>query len=175
MIETEVKIKITSEELSALPGRLSEIGAQEVSPLLEEANILFDFPDRRLKKGENALRLRLYGDAATLTFKGDPVEDSTFKKREELESGVADGPAVEAILERLGLEAVLQYGKWRQMFQLTLFKETGLICLDETPVGKFVELEGSEEWIGRLASRMGWPSDQFIKKTYIELYEEAQR
>lgn len=173
MIETEVKIRMASEELSTLSERLVEIGAEEVNPPLEESNILFDFPDRRLQKQENALRLRRYGDAAILTFKGDLVADSTYKKREELESHVGDGQAVESILEQLGLEAVLHYGKKRQKLKLTLSHETGLICIDETPVGTFVELEGSEEWISQVADRMGWSPNRFVRKTYIELYRDA--
>lgn len=173
MIETEVKIEITPDEVTSIRRKLSEIGAQQISPPLHETNILFDFPDTRLRKRENALRLRQYGEATILTFKGDQVADSAFKKREELESRVEDGAAVHAILEQVGLAPVFRYEKTREKFQLPLHKEMGLICLDETPVGTFVELEGSEDWISQVAGLLGWSRDRFIRKTYIELYGEA--
>src|SRR5690606_28894757 len=154
MIETEVKIRLEPEEVSSLSERLVRIGADEVSPPREERNTLFDYPDRRLQKRENALRLRRYEDATGLIFKGDLVADSTFKKREEVECHVSDGEAIKNILEQLGLEAVLHYGKKRRKLKLTLPHESGLICIDETPVGTYVELEGSERWISWVADQM---------------------
>ena len=41
---------------------------------------------------------------------------------------------------------------------------------DETPVGTYVELEGSPAWIDRLAARMGFEESDYITASYARLY-----
>ena len=67
--ETEVKIHISEEELDPIRTRLTELGARCLSPRKKEENRLFDFPDGDLVTCGCAVRLRIYGDAITLTFK----------------------------------------------------------------------------------------------------------
>jgi adenylate cyclase class IV len=50
--------------------------------------------------------------------------------------------------------------------------ESTEVCIDETPVGTFVEIEGSAESIEAIASEMGWSKDQFINRNYVDLYKE---
>ena len=42
--------------------------------------------------------------------------------------------------------------------------------LDETPVGTYIELEGSETWIDRTARRMGFDENDYICASYGRLY-----
>jgi adenylate cyclase class IV len=53
---------------------------------------------------------------------------------------------------------------WRQ--------EEVLVCLDSTPVGAFVELEGSETAVESLAAQFGWT--EFIRQSYVQLYLEGR-
>ena len=51
---------------------------------------LLDTPTRRLRRRRSALRVRMESGKSLLTFKG-PVQPSTMKLREELETAVGDG------------------------------------------------------------------------------------
>jgi adenylate cyclase class 2 len=173
-LETEVKIRITQEDLDGVRARLTQLGARCLSPRSEEKNILFDFPDRNLETTGCAVRLRTYGDKTTLTFKGEIQEDPRFKKRQELETRVEDPQAMIKVLEGLGMHVCFEYSKIREVYTLAADQEQAEICLDETPVGTFVEIEGPEDTIESLASQLGWTPDSFIRSNYVEMYLEQQ-
>ena len=44
--------------------------------------------------------------------------------------------------------------------------------LDETPVGVFLELEGTAHWIDRTAHRLGFGASHYITRSYGGLYLE---
>ena len=69
------------------------------------------------------------------------------KSREEIETELADGAAFEAILAALGYSRTFRYEKYRTKFVSASRTGSGLITLDETPIGSFLELEGPEYWI----------------------------
>ncbi|MDA2933740.1 class IV adenylate cyclase [Acidobacteria bacterium AH-259-D05] len=171
-LETEVKIRISQEELDPIRTRLTELGARCVSSRQEEENVLFDFPDRNLEAAGCAIRLRIYGEHTLLTFKGKIQDDPHYKKREELESSVSDAEKMKAILQALGMEACFKYSKFREIYRISLNQQRVEVCLDETPVGIFVEIEGSPPAIEDLAAHFGWTSDLFIRKNYVEMYLE---
>lgn len=173
-LETEVKIRITQEDLDRVRARLTELGAHCLSPRRKEKNILFDFADRKLETCGCAVRLRTYGKKTTLTFKGEIQEDPCFKKREELETSVEDPQALVKVLEALGMHICFEYSKFREIYRLSVDQDQAEICLDETPVGTFVEIEGSENTIKALASQLGWAPDSFIRRNYVEMYLEQQ-
>ena len=173
-LETEVKIRITQEDLDPIRARLKELGAHCLSPRREEKNVLFDFADRNLETCGCAVRLRTFGEKTTLTFKGEIQEDPLFKKREELETRVEDPQALIKVLEALGMHICFEYSKFREIYRLSVDQHKGEICLDETPVGTFVEIEGSEEAIEALAAQLGWTPDSFIRRNYVEMYLEHQ-
>ena len=173
-LETEIKIRITQEKLDRVRARLTELGAHCLSPRKEEKNVLFDFADRNLETCGCAVRLRTYGDKTTLTFKGEIQEDPRFKKRQELETSVEDPEALIKVLEALGMYVCFEYSKIREIYTLSVDQDQAEICLDETPVGTFVEIEGPENTIEALASQLGWTPDSFIRRNYVEMYLEQQ-
>ena len=55
----------------------------------------------------------------------------------------------------------------------TLFEIGDLhVCLDETPLGCFVELEGPADQIDRAATVLGVSQEQYVLETYRELQEK---
>ena len=141
-VETEFKVRVSEEDLRRVRAHLRQLHSQRLSEGQEEDNLLFDFPDHRLKEAGCALRLRTYGKEARLTFKGKVLKDPSLKKREELETSVQEPAATRAVLEALGLEVCFQYSKFREIHLLNLQGEKVAVCLDRTPVGTFVEIEG---------------------------------
>lgn len=168
-LESEVKIEVASEHLPQIRSRLSELGARQLSPAQSETNLLFDFDDQKLRLAGCALRLRSYGNKSILTFKGQIQEHPNLKRREELESRVEDFEQTKTILNALGLTVHFEYSKIRETFALHQGDEGVTICLDQTGVGNFVEIEGSSETIHEVAKKLGWTSDLFIKKSYTEM------
>lgn len=171
-VETEMKIEVSAAELREIRDELERLQARTLFESQAEENLLFDFPDRRLARSGCALRLRRYGGWNILTFKGAVQKDPHFKKREELESKFEDFEIVRKILEQLGLQVCFQYAKRRAQYLLEVGEESVQICLDETPVGSFVEVEGSTEAIHQVARKFDWSPDRYVKRTYVELYRE---
>jgi len=44
------------------------------------------------------------------------------------------------------------------------------VLLDETPIGNFLELEGSPTWIDRTARKLGFSVKDYISRSYGYLY-----
>ncbi len=49
---------------------------------------------------------------------------------------------------------------------------TGVATLDETPVGVYLELEGTPNWIDRMARKLGFDEAAYITASYGRLYLE---
>ena len=132
-----------------------------------EANRLWDRAGALLAQ-DCALRLRQYGGQATLTWKGPKVADPQLKIRPELETAVADPAAMEGILRALGFEPVLEMAKTRAIYLRGELEA----CLDDTPYGSFLELEGEREAIALAMAQLGLGPEQIEPRSYAALYSE---
>ena len=163
-IETEVKIRIKSAE--DFIGLALSHGAERVSERNLEDNILFDFPDGSLRLARCVLRVRSVNGHGVLTYKGAPLSDVIFKSREELETGVESPEMAIEIFERIGLRLQFRYQKYRQEFALGGVH----VAVDETPIGNYAELEGTEDSIFNLAKKLCISESKFIRQSYYALY-----
>ena len=169
--ETEIKLPVRDPQ--ALRRRLRRLGFRRVRARHFESNYLFDFPDQRLRKARCLLRLRFSGRQGTLTFKGMPPYSGEYKTRREIETPVGDGLVLREILEQLGLREGFRYEKYR-----TIYAPHGQrkgpkgphLCYDETPVGDYLELEGSEQWIDEVARKLGYSREEYVTRGYASLY-----
>jgi adenylate cyclase, class 2 len=164
-LEQEVKFRLSSWEEGAR--RLDSVGASLVRPRHFESNQLFDFADARIAKRDSALRLRFVGDDAWLTWKGPHHGSGKIKQRKEAETFLGDGRALGVILEALGLEERFRYEKYRAVYRLDDVE----ICCDDTPIGPFLEIEGTPERIAEAASRLDLDMSQALNVSYPKLYE----
>src|SRR4029077_17671952 len=69
--------------------------------------------------------------------------------------------------------ASCRYEKYRTVF--TCDGEPGVVMLDETPIGEFLELEGPEFWIERTTAKLGLSTEHYVLSTYPKLYEGYQK
>lgn len=173
--EIEVKVRVEKPQLSELRAALSTLGFRQAQARTFEENYLLDFRDDRLRNEGCALRLRRYGSERLLTYKGPKKDDPTLKIRQEIETRVEDLGGVLQILRALGLDISFEYSKFREKWAGRLDRRAVEICLDETPVGCFVEIEGDREAIEGIAREFGWQTESFITKNYVDLYREATR
>jgi adenylate cyclase, class 2 len=175
--ETEIKLPVTNS--TAIRKRLAAIGLVQVHRRCLEDNHLFDTPDRVLRKNRSVLRLRRYGNECRVTFKGTPEDDRLYKTRIELESVVDDSEAIRLVFEALGFHPAFRYQKYRTVFAPVNAKgKRGPPCeaaLDETPIGAFVELEGTRRWIDRVARELGYKREDYSTASYGALFIEYCR
>jgi adenylate cyclase, class 2 len=172
MSRRESEIKLAFPAPGPAVQALVAIGARETHPRTFEDNVLFDLSGGPLSSTGRLLRLRRYGAATIVTFKGPVEGEHRHKVRTEHETVVVDAEAMRRILEGAGFEKVYRYQKFR-----TLFRIGGVeAAVDETPLGTFVELEGEPDEIDRVASALGCDPTRYIRETYRELQErEAAR
>jgi adenylate cyclase class 2 len=104
-----------------------------------------------------------------LTWKG-PNQPGKYKSRPEIETWVGSLDAVHKILGNLGFEPVFRYEKYRREFTHQE-NSSGVVTCDETPIGDFLELEGSGEWIDETASRLGFSAKDYVLDSYGRLYQ----
>jgi adenylate cyclase, class 2 len=171
--ETEVKLRWqgTAKAAQAL---IEQHGYTLTEPRTLESNQLFDLPSRVLQQADQILRLRRIslqegGTRAIVTYKG-PASREVYKSREEIEFEVSDPEAFTLVLERLGYHPGFCYEKYRATFKAS--GDPGLITVDQTPIGIFLELEGPPEWIDSTARRLGLPIAGFLTVSYPGLYRE---
>jgi adenylate cyclase class IV len=106
------------------------------------------------------------------------VPAGRHKVREEIEVEIANEAELKHILEALGMRSWFRYEKFRTTFRLpaaTRWAKDLLIELDETPIGAFVELEGSPDSIRRAAELLGYSPREYITQSYLALHLDQCR
>jgi len=151
--------------------RLERCGAVLVRERSFEDNVLFDRRYEPLKPEDKALRLRRVGRTGLLTFKAPVPGRHRHKVRVEEETVVADPQAMRRILDGLGFSVAYRYQKYRSEYRIRGIHA----CLDETPLGCFVELEGAPDAIDAVAAELGFSPSSFVCQSYRELHEIAAR
>ena len=190
MYEIEVKVRAEHESVRR---ELQRRGAEPLGAV-RQVDTYYDHPNRSFAETDEALRLRrerrLDGDqgedgegageaTARLTYKG-PLVESASKTREEVETGVADASAVDAILGAVDFDPVEQVRKERERFAVSGYTVT----LDSVEgAGEFVEVEreGSEaeiedlrEGARDLLRDLGLDPEEHVRTSYLELVLEGQ-
>lgn len=163
----EIEIKFRVNRLRTLNRTLREAGFRLVTPRTHEMNTLYDLPGGILRARKQLLRLRKYGSTWTLTHKSSTTR-GRHSSRLELETAVADGKMMEAILLGLGYEPTFRYEKFRAEWT----DGKGQVVADETPIGNFGEIEGPPRWIDATAKKLGVAAQDYITKNYATLFAD---
>lgn len=163
-IEKEIKLKIDSTR--ELIKKITGSGFQLIKARFFEDNFLFDFENKRLLLKGCILRLRFMKGKGILTYKEPSSVPSLAKVRKEIETEVDNPSALFSILENLGLKVIFRYQKYRRVYK----KGDLSLSIDETPIGNFIELEGSEQDIITEAGNLGFSLSDFIKESYMEIF-----
>jgi adenylate cyclase, class 2 len=196
----EIEIKLRVLDVAAILARLQRLGAREISPRTHESNTLYDTPRQHLRRRGQLIRIRIVQPASNfgrkrphenppvvLTFKGPALvsDDASnaggrvkmlhrFKVKEEAEVTLLGAKEIDRILRALGLRPAFRYEKFRTTFLLPGLRSLK-IELDETPVGIYLELEGTIGAINRAARLLGYTRKDYRKESYGSLYLAACR
>jgi adenylate cyclase class 2 len=163
----EIEIKFRVKDLQELGRALRAAKFRLVTPRTHEMNTLYDLPGGVLRARKQLLRLRKYGSTWTLTHKSGGMS-GRHSSRMELETGVADGKKMDAILRGLGYAPSFRYEKFRAEWT----DRKGQVVVDETPIGNFCEIEGPPRWIDATAKRLGVKAEDYITKNYATLFSD---
>ena len=166
----EREVKIAIQDAASTRTEILSHGFTESTPRHLEINDVFDTSDQSIRGRGELLRLRQAAGRHILTYKGKSEDSAGHKVREELEVSVSDGEMLGSILNRLGYNPLFRYEKYRTEFQRA--SEPGLVVLDETPIGNFIELEGEEQWIDQTALVLGYSKERYITASYGKLYRD---
>jgi adenylate cyclase class 2 len=181
--EIEIKLRVT--DLADILQRLHKLGAVSRGRVHEQ-NTLFDTPDSGFRRSGRLLRLRqqtpvpgnkVRGGTASaiLTAKAPPLpgrqsvratKKRLYKEVQENEQRVKNSRRLSQALRGLGFRPGFHYEKYRTSFHFNSLH----IDLDETPVGTFLELEGTPSEINRTACALGFTPGDYIRSTYWTLY-----
>jgi adenylate cyclase class 2 len=191
----EIEVKLNVPDIAVIRRRLRELHAREIVPRTWEFNTLYDTPRSDLRRRGQLIRVRIERPTGTfgkklpksdlpaiLTYKGPSrtprhtAKAATsakirrhFKVKEEAEVHVTSAGEVDRILRALGLHPSFCYEKFRTTFSLP--RVNGLkIELDETPIGTYLELEGTVEGINQAAHLLGFGRQDYRKESYGALY-----
>jgi adenylate cyclase class 2 len=162
-LETELKLRIPA--TGPYRTMLEALGFLEVTSSQPEISVLWD-RNGELRNTGSALRTRSYAGQSRLTWKGPKVPDPILKIRPEYETGITDGASLEAILRALGFEPVIRMEKVRAVWERAELEA----CLDETPFGCYLELEGEPQAIRVAMEGLGLAPDRAEPRSYPELY-----
>ncbi len=193
-LEIEIKLRVT--DVRALRRRLMQLNTLYDTPKKDLARrgqlirIRTEQPS-----STTARKNRMLPPKALLTYKGPPPKSgmtirqanderrskSRYKVREEIEIAVSDGEQMGRILGALGLCPLFRYEKFRTTYAISA--RAGSIWspneksvrrlkieVDVTPIGTFLELEGTPSSIDRVARLLGYSHSDYITQTYGALY-----
>jgi adenylate cyclase, class 2 len=163
----EIEIKFRVHDVGALARKLRSAGFRLATRRTHEMNTLYDLPGEVLRKSKELLRIRKYGSSWTLTHKSGTTRGH-HSSRVELETAVANGKEMDAILRALGYAPSFRYEKFRAEWA----DGQGHVVVDETPIGNFCEIEGPSRWIDVTAKRLGVTPSDYITKNYATLFSD---
>ena len=164
--EIEIKLRLNG-NLGKIRRALRDLGFRVSKSRVYESNVLLDTANRALRSHGKLIRVRRVGAHSVLTYKG-PSELGKYKKRHEIEVPLPDAFGVEQILSEMGYHPIFRYEKFRTEYCKA--PGTGKVLLDETPIGNYLEIEGSPRWIDRTAKLLGFSTDDYITRSYGYLY-----
>jgi adenylate cyclase class 2 len=178
-IEVEVKIAVTS--AARVRKILREAKFSVANPRVFEQNLVLDNARGSVRASGLLLRVRtsgkrIAGQTALCTFKGPATDTPTHhKQRVEREFTASNVDECLAVFAGIGFHPAFRYEKYRTVFSRRARRgekgKPGLVTLDETPIGVFMELEGPALWIDRTAKELGFSRNDYITMSYARLWD----
>jgi len=174
--EIELRLAITNPR--GLEERLRATGARVIGQGLVRTTA-YDFPDRRLRRGRQTLRVREDWTGTTLTAKVPLTRESDedaglAKARHEINVPLAPGLGsdVHLLLQSIGLHETLRYEKTRTSWELSGAR----IDIDLLADGGacYVEIEADTPEIARVRAQLGLDDAPVETRSYFDIVRQAR-
>ena len=165
----ETEVKLACDDINRI--RNAGFDLKLKKPRHFEDNWLLDTPDHTLLNQGAALRVRSVEGKGLITYKGvvEESKGSPVKVREEIESDSSAPDHMIELFERLGFRRVFRYQKYRTSYSLTVEGQELEVTLDETPMGKFIEIEGDVKRVLHVLEAAGFSPKDSLRLSYPEL------
>jgi adenylate cyclase class IV len=158
----EVELKSVVDDLGQRCAAVERAGATRVfAGRLQDRR--YDTLDRSLTARDHVLRVRVYDSdsdtRAEVDFKGPTTLEDGYKVREEIGTGLVDGAAFVAILDRLGYQPTITIDRDIVQYELG----GAMIRFESYPrMDVLVEVEGTPEEIEHAIAAVGLPRASFV-------------
>ena len=172
MIENEIKLSITKEEIKYLVNYIEQSGARQEF-CTKQVTYRFDTENKELEKKGVFLRTRR-GEKDTFTVKQKiDLSEKEVKSRRELEIDIDSEKLViiNEMLPVLGFGYTKTMEKYRMQWEVDDCK----IAIDELSFGFYVEIEGDKKEIFRVVKDLGLERKNPITDTYWGLFEKLKK
>lgn len=158
-IEIELKLPL-SEPPEEFLSRFTDVGERTY-----QKTVMFDNDQGLMRKTNGRVRLRQDGEAVALSYKL-PLPSHTVKKEVEWETRVDSWEIGENLLKAMGFNETTSYEKYRTSFDYKGVK----LEVDEYPFANFLEVEGEEEDVKKIALELGFDLMSALKESCDTLF-----
>jgi adenylate cyclase class 2 len=170
MKNQEVEVKFRLENEKALIEHISMMGFINIKNVFE-TNIIFDMMDGSYSSRGKLIRVRETDKGNVLTYKEKQGDDSQFKVRKEIETGVDDSEQMIEMLKYMGFVISFVYQKKRMYFT----KDDIEITIDKLPFGNYIEIEATQEQILNISKELNLGMTEISNMSYLALYYKVCR
>jgi adenylate cyclase class 2 len=132
-----------------------------------QKTVMFDNEQSLMKSTNGRLRLRQTGEEVSLSYKL-PITSDVVKREIEWETKIDNWKVGEELLKAIGFKETTSYEKYRTSFNYRGVK----IEVDEYPFANFVELEGDEKLVKKIALSLGFNLSNALTKPCDTLFTE---
>lgn len=153
MIEIELKFQIDKKDTQKIIESLKSLGYVLEMPRVYEKTVMYDNPQRIMQTTNGRIRLRASGKKYELCYK-KPIAHNGVKTEIEHEVKVSDFDTTKKILEMMEFTPATSYERYRTV--LVSADGAVKITIDEYPFSSFMEIEGGEENIKKIALDLGF-------------------
>jgi adenylate cyclase, class 2 len=167
-VALEQEVKLPFSDVEAAEQAVKSAGGRLLHARRLIDDRLFDDEQNWLRERGCALRLRQDGERAFITWKGPAASGAAVKSREELETEVKNAETVFAIVSNLRYSQRFRSQKYRTEYEI----QNALVTVDETPIGVFVEIEGTPSLIATVAQALGRSSADYVLDSYPSLWRQ---
>ena len=162
----EVEVKILDVDPEEIRKRLEQKGAKFLKKVFQR-NILYQ--NSFTRKKNLTVRIREEEGKAIITVKGPMEVKNGHKIREEKEVSTGDLEEAKKLFRAIGLEQWAVTEAKREYYGLDNCS-VEIIKIPKLPI--FIEIEGSEKHIRKVAEKLGYSSDDYYAGSALDYYRE---
>lgn len=166
-VEIELKFLIRLDDIKKITAFLKKKGFRITQKRTYEKTVMYDNPQQLMRATDGRIRIRIIGKSCEFSYK-KPLTRKGIKKEEEYEVVVSDFSKLEKILEKMDFKPVSSYERYRTRLE----KDHIEVTIDEYPFALFVEIEGEEEKIKKLAQELGFSLENNLTDSCDTLFQK---
>jgi adenylate cyclase, class 2 len=164
----EIEVKILEIDVEAVRKKLLALGAKKIFDGEVHATLL-DFPDKRMIKADQFVRVRKVGDQTELCYKGAKEANKQFKSREEIEVNTSDFDTTLTLLKKIGLKEFHEGRKHRESYKINYVRFEIDSWVNIPP---FLEIESTnEDKIKEYVEKLGYTMQDTTTISFHEIEE----